>query len=197
VNRPCSDNLAQDESRDKPRLRAPYLVRLIKPNLIASHDWHVQPNCQRSLRATRLSGTLGSSLRTRVRSVLELDALCRNSLFQEFDPVEPHFYFFALSLAPDFGAKCAHGRHSAFLRELFKGTKAPPVCQGGKPGRNLVPSIDGLLWCQVCKPGTKSKRAQKSSRSAYFKEQPAKKPASAETDARKPRLPGSAMACSL
>ena len=35
--------------------RAPYLVRLIKPNLITSHDWHVQPICQRSLRAIRLS----------------------------------------------------------------------------------------------------------------------------------------------
>ena len=36
----------------------PYLVRMIKPNLIFSHDWHVQPNCQRSLRALRLSGAL-------------------------------------------------------------------------------------------------------------------------------------------
>jgi hypothetical protein len=35
-----------------------YLVRMIKPNLIFSHDWHVQPNCQRSLRAFRLSGAL-------------------------------------------------------------------------------------------------------------------------------------------
>jgi len=33
---------------------------MIKPNLIASHDWHVQPNCQRSLRVIRLSGPLGS-----------------------------------------------------------------------------------------------------------------------------------------
>jgi hypothetical protein len=33
-------------------------VRMIKPNLIFSHDWHVQPNCQRSLRVIRLSGTL-------------------------------------------------------------------------------------------------------------------------------------------
>jgi hypothetical protein len=32
---------------------------MIKPNLIASHDWHVQPICQRSLRAVRLSGALG------------------------------------------------------------------------------------------------------------------------------------------
>ena len=31
---------------------------MIKPNLIFSHDWHVQPNCQRSLRVIRLSGTL-------------------------------------------------------------------------------------------------------------------------------------------
>ncbi len=39
--------------------RAPYLVRSIKPNPIASHDWHVQPICQRSFGLIRLSGTLG------------------------------------------------------------------------------------------------------------------------------------------
>jgi hypothetical protein len=38
--------------------RDAYLVRMIKPNLIFSHNWHVQPNCQRSLRVIRLSGTL-------------------------------------------------------------------------------------------------------------------------------------------
>jgi hypothetical protein len=38
--------------------RMHYLVRMIKPNLIFSHDWHVQPNCQRSLRDIRLSGAL-------------------------------------------------------------------------------------------------------------------------------------------
>jgi len=56
VNRSCP----VIRSHDRLRRRAPYLVRLIKPNLIASHDWHVQPICQRSLRATRLSETLGS-----------------------------------------------------------------------------------------------------------------------------------------
>jgi hypothetical protein len=30
--------------------RDAYFVRMIKPNLIFSHNWHVQPNCQRSLR---------------------------------------------------------------------------------------------------------------------------------------------------
>jgi hypothetical protein len=34
------------------------LVRMIKPNLIHSHNWHVQPSCQRSIRALRLSGAL-------------------------------------------------------------------------------------------------------------------------------------------
>jgi hypothetical protein len=34
------------------------LVRMIKPNLIYSHNWHVQPSCQRSLRDIRLSGAL-------------------------------------------------------------------------------------------------------------------------------------------
>jgi len=36
-------------------------VRMIKPNLIFSHDWHVQPNCQRSLKALRLSGAFFGS----------------------------------------------------------------------------------------------------------------------------------------
>ncbi len=60
--------------------RAPYLVRLIEPNPIASHDWHVQPICQRSLRVVRLSGTPWIEARTRVRpklaprNVLELGA---------------------------------------------------------------------------------------------------------------------------
>jgi hypothetical protein len=31
---------------------------MIKPNLIFSHDWHVQPSCQRSLRLIRLSGAV-------------------------------------------------------------------------------------------------------------------------------------------
>jgi len=33
------------------------LVRMIEPNPITSHDWHVQPICQRSLRVVRLIGT--------------------------------------------------------------------------------------------------------------------------------------------
>ena len=45
---------ALDPKKKQPR--TPYLVRSIKPNSIASHDWHVQPFCQRSLRALRLSG---------------------------------------------------------------------------------------------------------------------------------------------
>ena len=52
-----------------------YLVRSIKPNLIASHDWHVQPICQRSLRVIRLSGPYGSRLQLCRWSVPELDAL--------------------------------------------------------------------------------------------------------------------------
>ena len=47
---------------------------MIKPNLIASHDWHVQPICQRSLRVIRLSGTPWIEVRTLRPAVLELDA---------------------------------------------------------------------------------------------------------------------------
>lgn len=59
--------------------RAPYLVRLIKPNLIASHDWHVQPICQRSLRVIRLSETPWIEAQTEVWIVLELD--CATLIF--------------------------------------------------------------------------------------------------------------------
>lgn len=40
------------------RIGTPYLVRSIEPNPIASHDWHVQPVCQRSFRVARLSESL-------------------------------------------------------------------------------------------------------------------------------------------
>jgi hypothetical protein len=56
---------------------------MIKPNLIASHDWHVQPICQRSLRAIRLSETPGIEVRTLGPAVLELDAQRGFSLFQQ------------------------------------------------------------------------------------------------------------------
>jgi hypothetical protein len=45
-------------NRKQGACRCAYLVRMIKPNLIKSHDWHVQPICQRSLRVVRLSGAL-------------------------------------------------------------------------------------------------------------------------------------------
>jgi hypothetical protein len=54
---------------------------MIKPNLIVSHDWHIQSNCQRSFRTVRLSGApldRGLLLRT---GVLELDALLVFRLF--------------------------------------------------------------------------------------------------------------------
>lgn len=37
---------------------------MIKPNLIVSHDWHVQPYCQRSLWLSALAAPLGSRLQT-------------------------------------------------------------------------------------------------------------------------------------
>ena len=47
--------------------RCSYLVRMIKPNSITSHDWHVQPICQRSFRVCRLSGSLWIEASTRVK----------------------------------------------------------------------------------------------------------------------------------
>ena len=47
--------------------RAPYLVRMIKPNLIVSHDWHVQPICQRSLTVSSPKRGRGSRFRNFIR----------------------------------------------------------------------------------------------------------------------------------
>jgi len=54
--------------------RAPYLVRMIKPNLIVSHDWHVQPICQRSLTVSSPERDRGSRSPEFHPDVLELDA---------------------------------------------------------------------------------------------------------------------------
>jgi hypothetical protein len=59
------------------RIGTPYLVRSIEPNPIASHDWHVQPVCQRSLWVPRLGGSLWIEAPARAGSVLELGALAR------------------------------------------------------------------------------------------------------------------------
>jgi hypothetical protein len=71
----ASAHLFSDCSEQEGARRCSYLVRMIKPNLIVSHDWHIQPSCQRSFRTVRLSGApldRGLLLRT---GVLELDAL--------------------------------------------------------------------------------------------------------------------------
>ena len=47
--------------------RAPYLVRMIKPNLIVSHDWHVQPICQRSITVSSPKRGRGSRFRNFIR----------------------------------------------------------------------------------------------------------------------------------
>ena len=52
----ASAHLDSDLAGKEGARRCSYLVRMIKPNSITSHDWHVQPICQRSLRTARLSG---------------------------------------------------------------------------------------------------------------------------------------------
>jgi len=62
-------------SGEQGACRCSYLVRMIKPNSITSHDWHVQPICQRSFRVDRLSGLFGSRPGLLRQGVLELVAL--------------------------------------------------------------------------------------------------------------------------
>ena len=99
-------------SRDRPFPHSPVsrlcvqgtlLVRMIKPNLICSHNWHVQPSFQRSVRALRLSGALldrGPGCYAWV--VPELVALGQNCTLQCLWP---------------------------FLRELSKPIELPRSCQ--------------------------------------------------------------------
>jgi hypothetical protein len=69
---------------------------------------------------------LGSRPRTHVRSVLELDALCRNSLLRNSCPVENRLSFSALSLVPDFGAEHAHlGGVQRFCANFLRVLKDP------------------------------------------------------------------------
>jgi hypothetical protein len=58
-------SVARIASGEQGACRCSYLVRMIKPNSITSHDWHVQPICQRSLRVVRLSGPFWIEAQTR------------------------------------------------------------------------------------------------------------------------------------
>ena len=80
-----------------------YLVRTIKPNPIASHDWHVQPICQRSSRLIRLSGPFGSRPRLLRQGVLELVALAVfafDRVFRRFCANSPNLSNFHLRVKP-------------------------------------------------------------------------------------------------
>lgn len=61
-----------------------YIVRMIKPNFLSSHDWHVQPDCQRSTPVYRLSGPFwieSAAAVSGLSAVLELVALCFGANF--------------------------------------------------------------------------------------------------------------------
>src|SRR5258708_32655419 len=74
-----------DCSEEEGARRCSYLVRMIKPNLIDSHDWHVQPYCQRSLRASPPERfPYGSRPKPLGLSVPELVALVEFSGFPPF-----------------------------------------------------------------------------------------------------------------
>jgi hypothetical protein len=98
---------------------------MIKPNLIASHDWHVQPNCQRSLRVIRLSGPLGS--RPRLASGMSSN-LMRPTLIS--------FGFY---------------KPGSFLREPFKTIE---VCDLGQV-TNLIPTHPCLRFNRTPKGSAK------------------------------------------
>ncbi len=109
---------------------------------------------------------------------------------KEFDPVETLLQHPASLAQPGFRRQTrSSGRCPAFLREPSKGTKAPPVCQGGKPGRNLIltPLPNGCprpsFFPAGCPgslafgdPGDRSGSDAPTSRSANIKEQPANCP---------------------
>jgi hypothetical protein len=140
---------------------------MIKPNLIASHDWHVQPNCQRSLWTYRLSGApldrvpgiaagvfpgIAAGVSSNLMRSTEKDSNRSASWNQFFR-----------------GQMLTSSLHPAFLREPFKGTKAPTLCQG----RNLIPSCpeDDPSRIRKIDQRVKARRAREAQN---IKEQPAK-----------------------
>jgi len=74
-----------------------YLVRMTKPNSIYSHDWHIQPNCQRSWQSFHLSGDCldrGLNFDAQVSSNL-LRLLYTDQLFYRFRKSAALLSFFA------------------------------------------------------------------------------------------------------
>ena len=136
-----------------------YLVRSIKPNLIASHDWHVQPICQRSFWTYRLSGV---PLDRGLDCYIELPSnLVRSPVLQ------------------------SQLRLPAFLRELFKTIELPVIGQakirlyfpaffsspnhcircGGPGKRGLGPSIEKIAQRKISKNNRQNARAARARRS--------------------------------
>ena len=107
------------------RIGTPYLVRSIEPNPIASHDWHVQPVCQRSFWVPRLSGSLWIEAPAHAGSVLELGALAGFAAHLER---LRHFCANLLRISNfSESVKLNFVSSSAFaLRELSNNTGTPP-----------------------------------------------------------------------
>src|ERR1700733_1643838 len=101
-----------DCSEEEGARRCSYLVRMIKPNLIGSHDWHVQPSCQRSFD--------GPPKRCRLDRGLSSNAQVSPNLLR--------CWFFAYLRPP------------AFWRELFEVIELPAPCQDESGATLPIPS---------------------------------------------------------
>ena len=154
------------------RYAAPYLVRMIKPNLIVSHDWHVQPFCQRSLRFIRLSG----------------------AVWIEAQAVKPGCPRTCCA------RRCGlPGQHPAFLREPSKTTKLPCWRQAQSVPllRPLQQVVGGKFLSSRRSSGRKGdvpfkageRSIQRRRAAQNIKERPAKR--ARATRARRSRTPGS------
>ena len=115
-----------------------YIVRIIKPKTSSySHDWHVLPDCQRSVAGDRLSGPLGS------RNP-QLSCVSSN-LLRCFLRIYRRYRFFG-SVSTDYFPFCSALRTAQNLKDRRKPHMAFwwALCPGGGIFPRLA--MDCSLW---------------------------------------------------
>jgi hypothetical protein len=120
-----------------------------------SHDWHVQPDCQRSITGVRLSGPFWIKEYTAKLCVLELVALhfagCLPTLaiyahlpkLQSFRELVNGYFFHLLKRACSTKFERSAQAHSALVGILPKRGNSPSPCNG-------LFALEGLSFTTAC-----------------------------------------------
>ena len=123
-----------------------YIVRIVKPKTSSySHDWHVLPDCQRSVAGDRLSGPLGS--RNPQLSCVSSNLLrCFKRIYRDYLSfgslsTECFSVWLALTYSTKF-ERSAQNAHGALVGVLPKRVSFPSPCNGLFALEGLTFAID-------------------------------------------------------